>query len=324
MSAEPRVQLLSWTRFPVETLGAVWQASRDNEPVAEPMVRPPDNELFRKIIQSKIPVSQMIDFVFLLHDVSISFREQMVRHKIGVKVGDRIGSDLAPDLSDSAWWSQSMRVLDMGTFAFDRAYYAPPSIKNKNAATTLLDRAMLDAQIAYNKLVGMGIPREDARQVIPLGSTHRIVWKLNLSALMHIIGHRACWILQLGFWRPVIEGMIRELCEKVDPVFRDLATPPCLKDEKFAGCLFRLDNEKRLLHEDPLPPCPLWFSHNKGTAAQLLADPGVQTPCKVNRDTGALEFATSEKERTFRRMFTEYYSFWQRDPWNGERTEREA
>ena len=273
---ETKVTLIDWPRWPIETVYFLWEAARNNEPLnwtpqslhedivsgvrSDRVVR----ETFEKIIDSSIPIAENLNFTFLLEGVSISFREQMVRHKIGVKVGERLGVDMFPDIHDSTWWVQSMRVLDMGKFADTEAYRIPDSIKfggpevwhNYNVA-------MASAQETYKKLLAAGVPIEDAREVIPLGAQHRLSWTLNLSALIHITKKRSCVIPQIGTWGPVIEGMIEELATKVDPYFRNLVTPPCMKGDKFMGCIYKLDNERRVSREDPLQPCSLYMHHEK-------------------------------------------------------------
>ena len=312
-----KVTLLSYTDRPIETLNAVWQASRDNEPVE---TGNSDVSLFQKVVASKIPVAEMIDFVFLLEGVSITLREQMVRHRIGVKVGDRIGADIAPNLADSTWWSQSMRILDMGSFAANGDYSIPDTVADKPAALDIYNGAMKVIEQAYRTMVAAGVPMEDARNVIPLAAEHRIVWKLNLAALGHIVGKRGCWILQLGVWGEVIKGMVEELATKVHPVFRDLIAPPCINNDKFTGCLFKLDNQRRIDGEDEIPPCPLYLTKHHDDAVQAQAD----APAPVwqyDLIGESPEWVCRDEKKTARmeRMREEYRDLWQRDVETGER-----
>ncbi len=253
-----KVTLLSYTQDPIGTICNAWRASRNKEWHKATMVD--DEDLFSQIISDKIPVAELVDFVFVLDGVSISLREQMVRHRVGVKIGPGMGVDVIPDLADSTFWAQSMRVIDMSAFAEEQAYDVPDSVQMMGAgeAHRIYTLAMEQSALFYKKLVDVGVPAEDARQVIPLGAQHRITWKLNLAALQHIIGKRSCWILQSGFWAPVISGMIDELVKQVSPIFRSLGQPPCVSKCDFCGCLFRTDNKQRVLGKDPLPPCPLW------------------------------------------------------------------
>lgn len=322
---EPIVTLLSWTHRPIETINAIWGASRNNEPVD---LDNPDPDLFQKVIDSQIPVAEMIDFVFLLENVSIAFREQMVRHRIGVKVGERIGADIVPELSDSSWWSQSMRVIDMGKFAIGNQFEMPQSINEHRdpIVRQTFERAMFQAQDAYRFLSELGVPLEDARMVVPLAATHRIVWKLNLSALMHVMGKRGCWILQLGFWGPIIKGMVDELSTRVHPAFRDLIRPPCIKG-CFKGCCFELDNERRIQGEDEIPPCPLYLHYHCENAHEAALKTPTERKIKSNWYWNGFqkqwECWNLVAHYRMARMKQDYEKLWQRnvdtgEPINGE------
>src|SRR4051812_29534847 len=113
---ETKVTLVEWPRHPIETVYYLWEAARTNEPMEStpdqlaekcktlPVLRQKVRETFEKVVDSAIPISENLQFVFLLEGVSISFREQMVRHKVGMKYGERLGVDMFPDLHDSTWW----------------------------------------------------------------------------------------------------------------------------------------------------------------------------------------------------------------------------
>lgn len=304
---ETRVTLVEWPRHPIQTVFYLWEAARNNEsmPPMEDILRSYHNdpiyqtkvrELFEKVVDSSIPIAENLNFVFLLEGVSISFREQMVRHKIGVKVGERLGVDSFPDLHDSTWWAQSMRVLNMGEFADKGMYRIPDSIANNPEVIDDYKEFMGIIQEFYSEMLEKGVPIEDAREVIPLGAQHRISWGLNLSSLMHVAKKRSCWIPQVGTWEPVIKGMVRELVEKVDPYFASIVTPPCIKGNTFQKCVYELDNERRVDRSDPLLPCSLYMHQN------------AIKPESVNMD-----------QQRFSAMEKDYADFWQRDVHTGKR-----
>ena len=121
------VKLLTWTSNPVETMYILWENSRRKsfnvsiDVVKSKMLtckkyKKNVEDLFLKILSNNIPIAENINFVFLLENVPIALREQIVRHRFGNKFGERLGADLIPDIHDSSWWSQTMRVLDMGYF----------------------------------------------------------------------------------------------------------------------------------------------------------------------------------------------------------------
>ena len=329
-----KVTLLSHTVDPLETIYQVWQASRNNETLdwnESCMADSPElvEEVFEAMLTEKIPVAEMIDFVFVLEGVSISLREQLVRHRIGTKVDGRVGMDMVPDLADSSWWAQSMRILNMGKFASSDAYAVPETVDchapllelepGRRIAGAIYREAMENAERAYNQLVAAGVPLEDARNVIPLAATHRIVWKVNLAALMHILGKRGCWILQLGIWRPVIEGIVKELRDKVHPAFGKLINPPCMKGDKFTGCLFRENNKARWRGvEDEIPPCGLWFEHHTEDAVEV---DGLFEDCvwhyNHSNPSEGVGCSDSCRMNRYKTMLVQYAQLWNRNPITG-------
>lgn len=327
----PKVTLIDWARDPMALTWQMWRASKDNDPLPSaedvrgmvPEVELED--LFRKVLAQRIPVSEAIWFTFVLENVSVSWREQAVRHRIGIEVGPRIGMDIVPDLAKSSWWSQSMRILNMGQFAAQRAYRLPDfsryikGNKDQERAEKRFHQAMNHAEDAYRRLVSLGLPEEEAREVIPLGAHHRISWTLNLAAIQHIIGKRSCWILQSVLWAPVIRGMVDEMTANVHPIFRELVQPPCVSEGKFKRCAFRLENARRAAGADPLPICPLWACCDmkptdvKGTGLETLASPGMKPHMRAAtllKNPGAVLLVKEMNQRAM-----EYLELWGRDPY---------
>lgn len=313
MNPEPKVTLLTSTHLPLETVYSVWEMSKTEDPLRTPQQikdEVPSGEvekLFRAVIAQRIPIGEHIHFVFALENVSVSWREQAARHRIGTKISpERVGSDIVmmdeiPNLADSSWWSQSMRIQNMGKFATRKQYRLPKSVVEHpdDAVLGCFQSTMKAVEDGYNFLVESGIPMEDARELIGLGAHHRISWDLNIGSLQHIVGKRGCWILQLGIWGPVIIGMINELAEKVHPIFRELVTPPCMKGDDFTGCVFMEECRRRLTGDDALPPCPLHLHHHE----QARTISATEVPLKNEMVKRA----------------EDYRAFWGRDPFSGQR-----
>lgn len=364
------VQLLSWTQHPIGTLFFVWEQSRSNDKIYPPAIldalagaycfgeSPQSDELLKAlhdeydisreealkfgehifktvemILDESVPVTENIDFVFYIENMSISLREQMVRHRIGSRIGERTGIDIIPDLAESSWWSQTTRVLpldkiyDEGRFIVpdtirDMEGDADPSLKNLTALDIYM-ATMNMCQQTYNKLVEMGVPREDARQIIPVGMTHGITWKINLKALIHIFGKRGCWIAQSGLWNDVMVGMIEEICAKLGNVFRKIILPPCMKKGKYVGCPVSLINMERVQGRDGMPPCPLFVYHQNGEALTAMA--GVDEPAwKTDPECGVAthyierwDGPTNEYNMLVANM-NKYRELWGRDVHTGE------
>lgn len=343
----PKVTLMTWTQRPLETVYAVWQASKNIEPlmsIGEVRAQVPKEDveqLFRAVVAQRIPIGEHINFVFMLENVSMSWREHAVRHRIGTKASpERLGSDMVhvetiPDLADSSFWSQSMRIQDMGAFADQGAYRIPESLVGKSceflddtgcvarsSAMDLYNETMAVIQHAYKALVAAGVPMEDARELIPVGVQHRMSWSLNMSALQHIIGKRGCWILQLGTWGPVIRGMVRELVEKVSPIFQELIVPPCIdpEDDEFIGCAFREECRRRLTGDDALPPCPLHLAQEQCKDPDWVRLNVAKEDFRIlNPRNPAGKSVELPRRSEMLDRIESYTRFWGRDVYTGER-----
>lgn len=329
---EPKATLISTIEHPLETVYLLWQASRTTEPVGTAAelaaAAAEDAELnaeifnvFEHVVASDIPVAENLEFIFLIENMPVSLREQIVRHRVGHHFGENYGCDIVPEVGRSSWWSQSMRVLNMGRFFTDGEYYVPPIVtEHPNDSVAFAYRqAMAHAQNAYNAMIECGIPPEEARQVLPLATTSRISWKLNYQSMKHVLGRRGCWIAQLGMWRGIIESMVEELAQ-LHPVFRKLVLPPCVgRDGSFVGCPFPKDNVHRLKGEDPEPPCPAWMTHCKSDYAGVSKDDSVMRPSGqrvIGGEAVTMWAATDPKlQEKFDRLRKAYAKLWDLNPW---------
>jgi hypothetical protein len=194
-----------------------------------------------------------------------------------------------------------MRIDDFSNFVDDEKYFVSESVEKSDLAKLIYRNTLRTIQDGYRELVGMGIPMEDARGLLPLHSTMNISWKVNLTSLLHIIGKRSCWILQYGYWGYIIKSMVDQLAEKVHPVFRDMVLPQCFVDGKFTECVFKLENERRLDGRDKLPLCPLYYAHNLDL--KVVKDYKENYPEMCN---------------TMEKLSVKYSELWGRDAYTGE------
>jgi len=79
----------------------------------------------------------------------------------------------------------STRYVNEGGFKF----YMPESCKGHSE----YDSTMETIQVAYSDLVGLiGVPKEDAANILPLGMESKMVWKGNLRMLINFMNRRLC------------------------------------------------------------------------------------------------------------------------------------
>lgn len=284
-----------------ETLGYLKRPKYDIEDLRECAKH--INDTVEMILNESIPVTENLNFTFRIQNLPISLREQLVRHKIGTHIDPKMGADITPifgieqyqflkslqdmyrtlpegaymqmdvlpDLAESTFWSQTSRIMNLGTFYDDGQWFLPPSLEGKTVqirdggASFTAEEVYRDAlnciQDNYNLLIKAGVHPEDARQILPLGMTHGITWTLNLKALQHIIGKRVCFIAQVGLWGDMIRQMVSQLRE-LSPLLGGIAKPPCVRGHEFINCTVPGTNKERIQGLDgPMPPCPLFVRY---------------------------------------------------------------
>ncbi len=91
----------------------------------------------------------------------------------------------------------------------------PPSIQSNEAAFKAYDEALKSVYAAYEKMVAAGIPKEDARYILPSAIKTKLVMTLNARSLMHMVWQRTALQAQ---WE------IRELASTLHNLARE-ATP---------------------------------------------------------------------------------------------------
>ena len=308
VSTDPRLGVM-------QVIAIIWLQSKTTEgldAIIEQVAAFSDTELadLMTSVMEGVPVVEAVSFNFIIENASIGWREQMVRHRVGTKPDIRVGADwitvdTIPEVADMSAWSQSMRLLDMSNFADRDAYRTPESVALLGGEAVARWRAdMTTIQAMYARWASEGLPLEDARDLIPLGATSRLSWTLNLRTLQHIVGKRGCTILQLGYWGPIINGIISQLTTHIHPCFGRLVTPPCMKGATYKGCIFPEDIQRRFDGRDHnLPVCPLFIGREQSPLGQAAREAYY---------CGTIRLITDIEEEALRRAI-----FWGRDPWTG-------
>jgi thymidylate synthase (FAD) len=153
-------------------------------------------------------------FTFTLENVSRALLAEITRHRIAsfsVKSQRYVkeGSRTAPDKAENQ---------------FD--YICPPAIEESKDTAGLFENAMTAAGEAYNALLALGIPKEDARFVLPNACCTHIVVTMNARELLHFFKLRCCNRAQWEI-RAVAEQMLR-LAQAEAPLLFNKAGPSCV------------------------------------------------------------------------------------------------
>jgi thymidylate synthase (FAD) len=91
----------------------------------------------------------------------------------------------------------------------------PPSVQSNETGYKVYDDALKTVYSAYEMMVAAGVPKEDARYILPSAIKTKLVMTLNARSLMHIVWQRTALQAQ---WE------IRELAMTLHSLARE-ATP---------------------------------------------------------------------------------------------------
>lgn len=245
----PKVTLLSITDTRV--MGKVWEIAKTKMSLEQM-----DNAILTDvdtILSADLPTSEYINMIWCVEGMPRAFWDQFDRSR------------------HAAFWEQSVRILDLRTFADNEEYWLPDSISNfkgdYNHAQRKYHLCMIRIQECYKELIALGIPSEEARGVLPLHINVRGTCCINLRALKQLISNRICFIAQGSYWLPVVHGMMLELAKVLPPkTLRSMANLPCYKKDKCpieSNVVTRIPNAEGKA-EDPNPVCPIYlkrFAH---------------------------------------------------------------
>lgn len=134
------------------------------------------DRLFRHIVGSgHTSTMEHINFTFALEGVSRVLLAQLTRHRVGFSFSVQ-SQRYVSDASDKK----------KGGFH----YVVPPKVADVPEAAEYFAELMENLQAAYDKLAQLGVPREDARFVLPNAASTNITMTANLRALLTFYSKR--------------------------------------------------------------------------------------------------------------------------------------
>ncbi|MBQ7193444.1 MAG: FAD-dependent thymidylate synthase [Synergistaceae bacterium] len=151
-----------------------------------------------------------VSFTFGVDGLSRVASHQLVRHRM------------------ASFSQQSQRYVKMS--ADPEAVIIPPSVSKNPEALALFNETAAKSQEAYAKLTAMGIPKEDARFILPHGHSTRLVMTMNARELHHFFSLRLCRRAQWEIHELARKMLI--LCREKAPVLFEKAGPSCI----FGNC----------------------------------------------------------------------------------------
>jgi thymidylate synthase (FAD) len=117
-----------------------------------------------------LSVFEHVSFTFAIEGISRVTTHQLVRHRV------------------ASYSQQSQRYVGMTK----QDCIIPPSVLSNPVALAMFSQQNKEAMDCYNKLVEIGVPKEDARFILPHGMETRIVVTMNARELHHFFALRLC------------------------------------------------------------------------------------------------------------------------------------
>jgi len=136
---------------------------------------------------------------FEITGISRACTHQLVRHRL------------------ASYSQESQRYVDMSEFEV----VVPPSIQASEEASAVFEEFLGDVSVAYEKLRGLGIRKEDARFVLPNATATKIVVTMNFRELRHFCQVRCDKAAQWEIRQLAME-MLRLAYMVAPSVFEDL------------------------------------------------------------------------------------------------------
>lgn len=202
-----RVELLAYTPNPVQVIEQAASTCYDSEPT-------PDGKIMKACYRNgHHSVLEHASFTYCVSGVSRALLAQLTRHRTGISFSVR-----------------SQRYCKEDAFG----YVTPPSIAKNETASRAYSEVMNTLSSAYTSLIGLGIPAEDARFILPNACETTITFTVNLRELIHICRERLCTRAQWEI-RQMVQLMAEETV-KVFPECADMLKPKCEADLKHPFC----------------------------------------------------------------------------------------
>lgn len=133
-----------------------------------------------RIKQGHTSILEHVNFTFEINGISRSCLTQLTRHRI------------------ASFSVQSMRYVNQKNAQIT----IPDSIQDNKSIMFVFNHAVNVCRAAYNLMIDFGIPKEDARFVLPIASQTDLILTMNLRELLHFFELRC---------DPAAQWEIREL-----------------------------------------------------------------------------------------------------------------
>ncbi len=163
------------------------------------------NHLKDAVEKGHVSVIEHASFTFSLEGISRACSHQLVRHRI------------------ASYTQQSQRYVHLED---SKNFVVPESIKKNKKTGPKYKKAIKTQFSLYQDLITQGIPKEDARFVLPNATRTNIIVTMNARELLHFFALRCCertqWELKTVAWKML------SLVKNIAPIIFDTAGPSCV------------------------------------------------------------------------------------------------
>ena len=193
------VELINYTPCPLAAIEAAASTCYDSE------IKKPGAIMRHCYKSGHHSVLEFANFHFHIEGVSRALTHQLVRHRL------------------ASFAQRSQRYCTETEDGFH--YVTPPSI-DKNLMTSIdYNKFMQQVQDIYDYLIHQGVPKEDARFVLPNACESQIDVSMNFRELIHFMNERLCSCAQWEI-RELAQKMRQEII-KVFPEAKEYLVPKC-------------------------------------------------------------------------------------------------
>ena len=205
-----QVILLSYTPNPDELVAAAARLCYKDVSAAD-LLSDEGHNLSHKLIadlfrSGHTSTFEHVSFTFGIDGLSRVASHKLVRHRL------------------ASFSQQSQRYVKMTPDP--DAVVIPPSVLSNPEALSVFQECVRQSQEAYSRLITLGIPKEDARFILPHGHSTRLVLTMNARELHHFFSLRLCRRAQWEI-HELARNMLA-LCREKAPVLFEKAGPKCI------------------------------------------------------------------------------------------------
>jgi thymidylate synthase (FAD) len=200
------VKLIGYTPNPekLPAMAAILTHSKIKPETLDKKPRKEQSAVLEQVLKlGHTSVIEHTSFTFAISDVSRSLTHQLVRHRI------------------ASYSQQSQRYVNLN----EPNYVIPPSIEKNKRTKKAYEETMETIWAHYNTLLGLKIPSEDARYVLPNATCTNIMVTMNARSLLNFFELRCCLHAQWEI-RLLANKMLQEV-KKVAPLIFKNAGPSC-------------------------------------------------------------------------------------------------